>query len=215
MCFVFCMKTFSQLMLLEIGQIQLKLKLQRDVSIANGGKCRTGGWAAEATWGERGETVQRLCAGHQTSRTMRLDVNTCCCGSICQKENEWEWKLCGKSWSCMLADKAVNWRRPLLGPMSLFLLEAEIHKHLWQASVQPTALLLLEHHLRALICISTGTLTNATGRRQAPDETRRHNHDIKPEKNRPVSIKQPVKVPFESVSPYFSVTGAFSINHWL
>lgn len=38
MCFVFCVKMFSRLMLLvlllEIAQIQFKLKLQRDISIA-------------------------------------------------------------------------------------------------------------------------------------------------------------------------------------
>lgn len=121
---------------------------------------------------ERGEPVHCLCTGQQKCWTMRLDMNTCCCSSICQRENEWKWKL------CVVKDVAARWLIKLwIGgdlfwdQWSLFLLEAEIHKHLWQASVQPTALLLLEHHLRALICISTGTSTNTTRRRQAPDET--------------------------------------------
>lgn len=75
--------------------------------------------------------------------------------------NEWPncvwWKLkLHVGWWSYESCESLFWTR-------LFLLEAEIHKHLWQASVQLASLLLLEYHLRALICISTGTFTNLTG----------------------------------------------------
>lgn len=179
-----------------VGQQWKKKALQDDRK--DGGKDRTGGCFIEMTKAaggssdnieERGETVICLCAGHKKFWRMRLDVNTCSC-SFFLPEGDWIklWIVWGKICSCPLADKAVNWKRPFFfffGPVkSFFLLEAEIHKHLWQACVQLTAPLLLEHHLGALICISLGTFSNTTDRRQAPDETGVTISTLNQEKNR-------------------------------